>query len=119
MVLIVAEKMELASIWARHLERQGQDVLLAMSANEAVEMLREHDVKVILLDLMLAKGSAFMVADYANYRRPAAKIVYVNRTSFFSDGSLFQQSPNTVAIVGRNPPPGDLAEIIAYYGRAS
>lgn len=118
MVLIVAENAGLARIWARHLERQGQNVVLSTMANEAIELIRENEFGVILLDLMLERGSAFMVADYASYRRPQAKIVFVNRTSFFSDGSLFQHSPNAVAIVGQNAPPNDLAEIVAYHGRA-
>ena len=118
MILIVAENPDLARIWARHLERQDWDVVVATSASNAVDRIREANVDVIVLDLMLASGSAFSVADYASYRRPSAKIVYVTRSSFFSDGSLFQHSPNTAAIIQEDASPSDLAEIVAYHGRA-
>lgn len=73
----------------------------------------------IVLDLMLSKGSAFSVADYASYRRPGTKIVFVTKTSFFSDGSLFRHVPNTAAILQEDAPPSDLAAIVAYHGRSS
>lgn len=119
MILIVAGNPDLAEVWARHLERQMQEVILTTSEADAVSCLRENAVDVIVLDLMLAKGSAFAVADYASYRRPGARIVFVTRTSFFSDGSLFRHVPNTAAILQEDAPPSDLAEIVAYHGRAS
>jgi CheY-like chemotaxis protein len=119
MILIVAGNPDLAWVWARHLERQGQDVVVTTSAQDAVEVIRETKVDVIVLDLMLSDGNPFSVADYASYRRPGAKIVFVTRTNFFSDGSLFRHVPNTAAILQQDAPPSDLAEIVAYHGRAS
>lgn len=119
MVLIVAGNPDLAKIWARHLRRQSCEVVVATSADAAVNYIREAEVDVIVLDLMLKAGGAFEVADYASYRRPCAKIVYVTRSSFFSDGSLFRHSPNTAAILQEDAPPSDLANIVAYHGRAS
>ena len=119
MVLIVAENPNIARIWARHLERQGHAVTVTCSEREAVDYMRANDVEVIVLDMMLTEGSAFFVADYASYRQPNAKIVSVTQQSFFSDGSLFQHVPNTAAIVPERTNPNDLAEIVAYHGRAS
>lgn len=119
MILIVAGNPDLAGIWARHLERQKHEVVVKTNENDAVECIRDNPVRVIVLDLMLEKGSAFSVADYASYRRPGTKIVFVTRTSFFSDGSLFRHVPNTAAIVQEDAPPSDLAAIVAYHGRAS
>ena len=118
MVLIVAGNPHLARIWARHLERQGNAVTVACSEREAVEYMRTNLVEVIVLDMMLREGSAFFVADYASYRQPQAKIVSVTQQSFFSDGSLFQHIPNTAAVIQIDAPPRDLAEIVAYHGRA-
>ena len=117
MILIVADSGGLARIWARHLQRQNNDVLVATSQNEATFHVRQHNVDVVVLDLMLKDGSAFLVADYVSYRQPDARIVFVTRTGFFSDGSLFQQVPNTAAILQANTAPSDVAEIVSYHGR--
>lgn len=119
MILILAENPNLANVWARHLERQKHTVVVTSYEAEAIELIRDHEPKVIVIDLMLKSGSAFSVADYVSYRSPDTKIVFVTRTRFFSDGSLFKHVPNTAAIVQENAPPGDLAEIVAYHGRAS
>jgi DNA-binding response OmpR family regulator len=119
MILIVANKGQLARIWARHLQRQGNEVDIVTSSADAVDYVREHPVEVVVLDLMLERSGAFSVADYVSYRRPEARIVLVTRRTFFSDGSLFRHVPNTAAILQEDAPPSDLAEIVAYYGRAS
>lgn len=117
MILIVAGNPDLAGVWARHLERQKETVTSVRTAQEAVDFLRDNTVKVIVLDLMLDRAGAFSVADYASYRQPFSRIVFVTRKSFFSDGSIFQHIPNTAAILQEDAPPSDLAEIVAYHGR--
>lgn len=119
MILIVGSNLDLSGIWARHLERQGQSVTLAASQDEAVAYLQESYAEVIVLDLMLEAGSAIAVADFASYRHPGARVVFVTPQSFFSDGSLFNHIPNAAAILPEQTSPTDLAEIVAYHGRAS
>lgn len=118
MILILGGNQDLAEIWARHMERQNQSVVVTTSESEAIKHVREAPIDVIVIDLMLENGSAFSVADYVSYRQPGARIVFVTRTSFFSDGSLFRHVPNTAAILQEDAPPSDLAEIVAYHGRA-
>ncbi len=75
-------------------------------------------VDVIVLDLMLEYGSAIAVADYASYRWPETRVVFVTNSTFFSDGSIFNHIPNAVALVQEQTPPCDLAAIVEYHGRA-
>ena len=119
MILIVASNPDLSRIWGRHLERQGQTVEILSSQDEAVDYLYEHTAEAIVLDLMLEDGSAIAIADFASYRRPESRIVFVTNNTFFSDGSLFTHIPNTAAILQEQTPPTDLAAIVAYHGRAS
>ena len=119
LILIVASNLQLAQIWARHLKRQGEDVIVLRSQDEAVTYLRGGQADVIVLDLMLEEGSAFAIADFASYKNPDARIVFVTRNTFFSDGSLFTHIPNTAAVLQEAMPPNDLAAIVAYHGRAS
>jgi len=118
-ILIVASNSDLAKIWARHLERQSQLVHVVTSQAEAVEFLCDNAPDVVVLDVMLEDGSAIATADFVCYRQPEARIVFVTRSTFFSDGSLFQHIPNTAAIIPERTEPTDLAEIVAYHGRAS
>lgn len=118
-VLIVASNPELSRIWARHLERLGHGVVVVHAQEDAVTYLRLYPVDVIVLDLMLREGSAIAVADYASYRWPEARVVFVTNSTFFSDGSIFNHSPNAAALVREHTSPRDLAAIVEYHGRAS
>lgn len=118
-VLIVESTLELATLWQRHLERQGVDVTLAQGADVAVRLISDHDYDVIVLDLILAEGSALAVADYAQYRRPQTNVIFVTDTTFFSDGSIFGLIPNARAFVRSATAPEDLAAMVEHYGRAA
>jgi DNA-binding response OmpR family regulator len=114
--LIVEANPDLAGVWRRHLERQGCAVLVATSQEAAVSALRTARVDVIVLNLMLEDGSALAVADFASYRQPDARVVFVTRSSFFSDGSIFSLVPNACGFFPEQTPPEDLAAIVAHYG---
>ncbi|MGC1495816.1 MAG: response regulator [Sulfitobacter sp.] len=115
-VLIVQSQPELGQLWQRHLERQGMRVARVGSQNAANDFLAENDVDIIILDLVLDDGSALAVSDYANYRQPDARVIFVTNTSFFSDGSIFAHSANARAFVPTATPPDDLAAMVEHYG---
>lgn len=77
--------------------------------------LYSADFEIIVLDLVLEGGSALAVADFASYRRPDARVIFVTNTSFFSDGSIFAHSPNACAYVQSEAPPEDLAAMVEHY----
>lgn len=114
-VLIVEAESGLAGVWSRHLERLGCAVQVAATQEAAVAALQQRSVDVIVLDLTLADGSAFAVADFASYRRPAARVVFVTRSTFFSDGSIFSLVPNACGFFRIDTPPEDLAAIVRHY----
>jgi DNA-binding response OmpR family regulator len=114
-VLIVEAESGLAGIWSRHLERLGCAVQVAATQEAAVTALQQRSVDVIILDLTLEDGSAFAIADFASYRRPAARVVFVTRSTFFSDGSIFSHVPNACGFFRIDTPPEDLAAIVRHY----
>ena len=118
-VLIVESDTDLAAIWERHLMRQGADVCRAGDQDTAIDIIQRQAPDVIVLDLMLSRGSALAVADYASYRRPEARVVFVTSTTFFSDGSIFSHAPNACAYLKSETPPEDLAAIVEHYGTRS
>lgn len=114
-VLIVESNPDLGRVWQRHLERQGAEVTLVDSQETAILALYATPFEVIILDLVLESGSALAVADFANYRRPDARVIFVTNTTFFSDGSIFAHSSNACAYVQSNTPPEDLAAMVEHY----
>lgn len=118
-VLIVESVPELASVWQRHLLRQGMQVVSVTGQDRAIEHLSENDTDIIILDLVIEEGSALAISDYANYRQPDAGVIFVTNTSFFSDGSIFAHSANARAFVQSGTPPEDLAAMVAHYGAES
>ena len=115
-VLIVEAESDLGCIWSRHLERRGCSVDVACGQSDAIEKIRDDEIDIIILDLILQDGSAFAVADYASYRLPNAKIIFVTDTSFFSDGSIFQHIPNACAMMPSKVLLEDLGALVEHYG---
>ncbi|MEL6452408.1 MAG: response regulator [Pseudomonadota bacterium] len=115
-VLIVESRHELGVLWQRHLERQGLSVTQVCTQDDAVDHLSRNHADIIVLDLVLDQGSALAVADFANFRRPEARVIFVTDTSFFSDGSIFNHASNACAFVPAGTPPEDLAAMVEHYG---
>lgn len=115
-VLIVESRSELGQLWSRHLERQGMSVARAGTQEDAISYMTANQVDIIILDLVISEGSALAVADYANYRQPDARVIFVTNTSFFSDGSIFAHSANARAFLPAGTQPEDLAAMVEHYG---
>jgi len=114
-VLIVESKVELGQIWQRHLERQGATVSAVTTQDAAIDAMCNNRYDVIVLDLVLDEGSALAIADFASYRHPKTRVIFVTNTSFFSDGSIFAHSSNACAYVQSETNPEDLAAIVEHY----
>ncbi|CUJ82795.1 response regulator [Shimia thalassica] len=117
-VLIVESDPDLGRIWQRHMERLGFKVELALDERNAIHALRMQDFDIIVLDLVLEEGAALAIADFASYRRPHARVIFVTNTSFFSDGSIFRHSPNACAFVQSGTPPEDLVAMVEHFAEA-
>jgi len=115
-VLIVESNKSIAKIWQRHLERLGMDVVRATGQKQAINHLSGHETDVIILDIVLGHGSALAVADYASYRYPDTRVIFVTNTTFFSDGSIFSFAQNACAFVQTATPPEDLAALVEHHG---
>jgi len=117
-VLIVEPEPELGALWRRHLQRFMLDVDLVLSQEAAIEKIQQHAYEIILLDVVLTKGSAFAVSDFANYRSPDTRVIFVTNSSFFSDGSIFAHSSNACAFVPSSTRPDDLAMMVEHYAQS-
>ncbi|MEM6940720.1 MAG: response regulator [Pseudomonadota bacterium] len=114
-VLIVESQKELGALWQKHLERMQMSVHRVATQDEATLYLSENTVDIIVLDLVLEDGAALAVSDYAQYRQPDARVIFVTNTSFFSDGSIFAHAGNARAFLPSDTPPDDLAAMIEHY----
>ncbi|MFT6022140.1 MAG: DNA-binding NtrC family response regulator [Ascidiaceihabitans sp.] len=114
-VLIVESRHDLGVLWQRHLERLAANVTLVHGQSDAIEYLRDNSPDIIILDLVLDEGSPLAVSDFASYRQPDARVIFVTNTSFFSDGSIFAHAQNACAYVQSGTPPEDLAAMVEHY----
>ncbi len=118
-VLIVESSPDLGRLWQNHMQRHGMDVCLSTDQESAVNALDAQAFDVIILDLVLERGSALAVADLVCYRYPDSQVIFVTNTGFFSDGSIFELSVNARALLQSDTPPEDLAAMVEHYGRTA
>lgn len=114
-ILIVESREELGLLWQRHLQRHGMTVDRVRSQHAAIDYIAQHAVEIIILDLVLESGSALAISDFASFRQPDARVIFVTDTSFFSDGSIFAHAMNACAFVPAGTPPEDLAAMVEHY----
>lgn len=117
-ILIVESAPERAALWQENMEAAGLTVVLAKSQEAAVRALQTHPISMILMNLDLVDGSALAVADFANYRRPEIKVIFLTESGMLSDGSIFMHAGNACAILPVSTPPSDLAMMVEHYRQA-
>ena len=115
-VLIVESNPDRGWIWARHIERSGAIVDRVDGQIAAIETLRSRQIDVIVLNLELEQGSPLAIADFASYRQPGCRVIFVTSSTFFSDGSIFRHSSNACAYLQAESPPEDIAAMVEHYG---
>ena len=118
-IIIVQSNYDLVQVWTRHVERLGASVRHVQTGQAALALLEVEHFGAIVLDLVLFEGSALTVADFAQFSQPAANVVFVTDTTFFSDGSIFALCANARAFVETATPPDDLAAIVHHYAQAA
>ncbi|MCI2399764.1 response regulator [Aliiroseovarius subalbicans] len=118
-VLIVENNPDLGKVWAAHILRQGAEVSVERCEEDAIGHLAQNGADVIILNLDLERGSALAVADYAAYRHPEARVIFVTSSSFFSDGSIFAHAANACACLHAQTAPEDMAALVEYHGRGA
>ncbi len=114
-VLIVEDEPVLGNAWREHLVASGACVRLVHNQEDAIAAIQAHDPDVIILDLVLQDGSALAVSDFASYRAPKARVIFVTDTSFFSDGSIFNLAANARGFVPSSIRPDDLTAMVEHY----
>lgn len=119
MILIVEHNRELGKLWHGHIARQNAGAILCSGQDEAIAALSNQPISLMVLNLILPGESAFAIADFAAYRRPQAKIIFVTSSTFFSDGSLFQHVKNACMMVPEDIAPEDLGALAQHYSAAS
>jgi len=114
--LIVESTHELGALWTRHLERYGIATRHAVGQTDAVELLENEQFEILVVDLILDEGSPLAIADFANYKHPDSRVIFVTNTSFFSDGSIFRHCANACAFLQSDSPPDDLVAMVEHFG---
>lgn len=71
-VLVADDEKEIASLIAIHLEKEGHHVIIAKDGQEAIDRVGDHQVDLIILDIMMPKIDGYEVARRVreNYHMP-------------------------------------------------
>ena len=114
-VLIVERQAGLADVWSKHLQRTGVEVSLALDSDRAIRVLNHNPIDILVINLSFDESAALSISDYAAYRRPSAKVIFVTSKTFFSDGSIFKHAANVAVMLPEDTPPADLAAVVEHY----
>lgn len=104
-VLIVDDEEDICDFLSQSLEREGLNVLYAVTGEQALSLIDENDFKVCVIDLKLCTTVTGMdVIKKARSRRPNAKVVAM---SGYIDMGLRQEAEQ-VGVCRFFEKPGDL-----------
>ncbi len=81
-ILVVDNDRQMVALLRRHLEREGFGVLEAAGGQEAVEILQQEDVDIVLTDLVMDEVGGLEVLAVAQRERPGARVLLM--TAFAS-----------------------------------
>lgn len=101
-VLVADDDPAIRQLVCTIVRRERLDVDCVSDGMEAVEMLRQHDYAVVLLDLMMPRLDGFGVIDWLRQHPPQTKPVVLVITAY-ADQKFKQVDANIVAGVLRKP----------------
>jgi len=111
-VLVVDDDQSIRQLVCTIVKREQFQADCAADGGEAIELLKEHDYAVILLDLMMPRVDGFGVIDYLRHHPPQNKPIVLVITAY-ADQKFKEVDPDVVAGVLRKPfEVGELGNII-------
>ncbi len=93
-ILLLEDDTGLRFTFAMALKDAGYNVTTAADCDSAMDLLREGDVEVLVLDLKIGGLMSTGVADYASVTFPEIPVLYITGSGLFPSGELFQMSKN-------------------------
>ena len=101
-VLVADDDQAIRQLVCTIVKREGLEVDCAADGAEAIEMLREHDYSVLLVDLMMPRVDGFGVIEYVKAHPPSQKPVVLVITAY-ADQRFKEVDANIVTGVVRKP----------------
>jgi CheY-like chemotaxis protein len=101
-ILIADDDQAIRQLVCNIIRREGLEVDCAADGFEAIEMLREHEYSVLLVDLMMPRVDGFGVLEYLRTHPPAFKPVVLVITAY-ADQRFKQVDPNIATGIIRKP----------------
>lgn len=101
-VLVADDDQAIRQLVCTIVKREGLEVDCAADGAEAIEMLRQHEYAVVLVDLMMPRVDGFGVIQHIRENPPSHKPVVLVITAY-ADQKFKEVDPNIVAGVVRKP----------------
>lgn len=80
-ILVVEDQASVVHLLKRYLEQSGYQVHIALRAKEALEILAQRHVNLVLLDLMLPDADGLCLCEELRTQNPALPIVIISAVS--------------------------------------
>ncbi|HEX6088408.1 MAG TPA: response regulator [Thermoanaerobaculia bacterium] len=101
-VLVADDDQAIRQLVCTIVKREGLEVDCAADGAEAIEMMREHDYSVLLVDLMMPRVDGFGVIEFLKSHPTPQKPVVLVITAY-ADQRFKEVDPNVVTGVVRKP----------------
>lgn len=101
-VLVADDDQAIRQLVCTIIKREGLEVDCAADGAEAIDMLREHQYSVLLIDLMMPRVDGFGVIEYVK-SHPAAQKPVVLVITAYADQKFKEVDPTIVTGVVRKP----------------
>jgi len=77
-ILIVDDEPEIRQLIRLHLEQAGLQVIEAGSGRQAIQLLQEYPIELLILDLMMDEGSGFDVLQYLHEENSESLVIVLS-----------------------------------------
>jgi CheY-like chemotaxis protein len=109
-VLVADDDQAIRQLVCTIIKREGLEIDCAADGAEAIELLREHEYSVILLDLMMPRVDGHGVLRFLESERPAEKPWVIVMTANMQGA---QATANASAVFRVLPKPFDIKQLIS------
>lgn len=84
-VLVLEDEIGIRSFVSLNLKREGYEVIEASSGEEAIELIKENNLSIALLDVMLPGISGFDVCKFLRKNYPSTRVIMLTAKGMESD----------------------------------
>lgn len=112
--LLLEDDQATRTLYRECIECAGHDVLECGTIKEALDALRNNNVDLLIIDLLIGDTNSLGLAQYAGYAAPWADIILVTGSQRFAKGEVLSEYPGINWILRKPLPVSDLEAFVSH-----